>query len=248
VTLALALCGTDGIVLAADSQATLMTDGAWTRREVEKLYVLGGRIAWAGAGTVGAIQRVEYELRAWEDEITRAFAKSHELGAQHISQRVNDVQRKVASETIGKPSNSGSSYVFAGYGAAGQFILEFDVDGVREWSERNGFTAIGSGALYAVHDYQRHSHHALLSSNLVQLQALAYRTVENAISTAALGLGGAIRLAIVTRSGACLLDGKAIEAVKDTVDIWKRREVEIFAELGLPAVEQETVRSEPPAE
>ena len=253
MTLALAICCRDGIVFAADSQSTLLTPGQYTRQDTEKLYLLGDRIAWAGAGTVGAIQRVEHVLTQQAGDIVRAFSSSHELGARKIHSRVSAVQREVAAEILGDPMEEGTSaYLFGGYGASGQFLLEIDSSGVRQWCERGHFTAIGSGAIYAVHAYRSIAHYRLPSLSLVQAQAFAYRTVENAIATAALGLGGATRLVTVTPAGAGALGDTDIKAVQDTVDIWKQREVEILAELHPATAEAEAVRAgeldEPPSE
>jgi 20S proteasome alpha/beta subunit len=254
LTLALAICCKDGIVLAADSQSTLSTQGQPTRQHTEKLYVLGGRVAWAGSGTVGAIQRVEPELARCAGEVLSAFSRNHEQGAREIFRRVNAVQKQVASEVIGDPAaTGGSSYLFGGYGAAGQFLLEVSDDGVRQWSERNGFTAIGSGDIFAVHAYRSVSHYKLPNLGLVQAQALAYRTVENAIATAAFGLGGDIRLALVTPSSAYVMSDTDVKAVQDTVDIWKQREVDILSELAsageeASAASENDEAAEPPSE
>lgn len=255
MTLALAICCKDGIVLAADSQSTLSTQGQPTRQYTDKLYVLGGRIAWAGSGTVGAIQRVEPELVRHATDILVAFTRHHELGAQEVFRRVNAIQRRVASEVLGDAATTGtSSYLFGGYGAVGQFLLEIAPDGVRQWCQKSGFTAIGSGDIFAIHAYRSVAHYKLPNLSLVQAQALAYRTVENAIATAAYGLGGEIRLAVVTPSSAYLLSETDTRAVQDTVDIWKQREVDILEELGpapleppVPAAPAAPV-AEPPSE
>jgi 20S proteasome alpha/beta subunit len=250
VTLALAICCRDGIVLAADSQSTLLTPGQYTKQDTEKLYVLGDRIAWAGAGTVGAIQRVEHTVNRHAAEIVRAFAQDHELGARKIHTRVSAVQREVAAEILGDPEQEGASaYLFGGYGASGQWLLEIDSSGMRQWCERGHFTAIGSGSIYAVHAYRSIEHYRLPSLSLVQAQAFAYRTVENAIATAALGLGGAVRLATVTPAGACALGDTDLKAVQDVVDIWKQREVEILGELDpVAAPPAPAAVDEPPSE
>ena len=248
MTLALAICCRDGIVFAADSQSTLLTPGQYTKQDTEKLYVLGDRIAWAGVGTVGAIQRVDHVLTQQAGDIIRAFSQSHEMGARRIHLRVAAVQREVAAEVLGDPLEEGTSaYLFGGYGAAGQFLLEIDSSGVRQWCERGHFTAIGSGAIYAVHAYRSIAHYRLPSLSLVQAQAFAYRTIENAIATAALGIGGAARLVTVTPDGACVLSDTDLKAVQDTVDIWKQREVEILAELEQAAPANGELQ-EPPSE
>jgi 20S proteasome alpha/beta subunit len=250
LTLALAVRCRDGIVVAADSQSTLLTAGQWTRLEADKLNVLGGRIAWAGSGQLGAVQRVELELEAHVREILAAFQVSHELGAREVFRRVNGVQKQVFAEMVGDPGAGGSSYLFAGYGAAGPFLLEIDADGGRQWSDRRSFAAIGSGAIYAIHASRGIAHQRLPSLSLVQAEALAYRTVENAIATAALGLGGTVRLTVVTPSGAAILDETELKAVQDIVDIWKQREVEILQELGSVADEPTPAPAppEPPSE
>lgn len=249
MTLALAIRCRDGIVLAADSQSTLLTAGQWTRLDADKLNVLGGRIAWAGSGAIGAVQRVELELEAHAREIVAAFEVSHELGAREVFRRVNSVQKQVFTEAVGDPTNVGSSYLFAGYGASGPFLLEIDSDGGRQWSDRHSFAAIGSGAIYAIHASRSIAHYRLPALSLVQAQALAYRTVENAIATAALGLGGATRLLVVTPSGASVLARTELEAVRDIVGIWKQREVEILQELGSSASEEaSSAPREPPLE
>jgi 20S proteasome alpha/beta subunit len=248
LTLALAICCRDGIVLAADSQSTLLTPGQYTKQDTEKLYVLGGKIAWAGAGTVGAIQRVEHALSQHTGDIVRAFSQGHELGARKIHSRVSAVQREIAAEVLGDPAEEGASaYLFGGYGAAGQWLLEIDSAGMRQWCEQSHFTSIGSGAIYAVHAYRSIAHYRLPALSLVQAQAFAYRTVENAIATAALGLGGAVHMATVTPRGACALGDTDLMAVQDTVDIWKQREVEIMDELD-PTAHVPAPTGEPPRE
>jgi 20S proteasome alpha/beta subunit len=248
VTLALAICCRDGIVFAADSQSTLSTVGQPTKQDTQKLYVLADRIAWAGSGSVGSIQRVEPELVERAAEIVVAFSKGHEEGARAIFTRVNALQKRVASEVLGDASTGASAYLFGGHGVAGQFLLEITADGVRQWCERSGFTAIGSGDIFAVHAYRSVSHYELPKLSLVQAQALAYRTVENAIATAAYGLGGDIRLSVATASGAHMLSETDIRAVQDIVDIWKQREVDILEELVTEAPHIVEDFAEPPSE
>jgi 20S proteasome alpha/beta subunit len=248
VTLALAICCRDGIVFAADSQSTLLTSGQTTKQDAEKLYVLGDRIAWAGSGALGAIQRVELALRSHVWEIVRAFSQSHEHGAQAVFDRVNVVQKAVAAEVVGEPGAGGSAYLFGGYGTAGQFLLEISADGVRQWGEKNHFTAIGSGDIFAVHAYRSISHYSLASLSLVLAQALAYRTVANAIATAAFGLGGAVRLSVVTPAGASIVPEGDLEAVRDLVALWEQREVELLADLDAPPASPANDPTDPPRE
>jgi hypothetical protein len=115
------------------------------------------------------------------------------------------------------------------------------------------YAAVGSGDVFALHAIRSVAHYDILALGRVQAQALAYRTIDNAINTAAFGLGGPVQLLVVNNGRASLLSKTEIEAVRDLVDLWKRREVETLASLsavepgaaaGMPAPPVE----EPPEE
>jgi hypothetical protein len=149
---------------------------------------------------------------------------------------------------VGDPGSGGSAYLFGGYGVAGQFLLEISADGVRQWGEKNNFTAIGSGDIFAVHAYRSISHYSLASMSLVLAQALAYRTVANAIATAAFGLGGAVRLSVVTPASAYIVPEGDLEAVRDLVALWEQREVELLAGLDAAQPAPASDSADPPSE
>ena len=62
MTLVLAIRCREGVVLASDGQATTDAAGQPTRQPVRKLFDLGGRIAWGGAGRVGLQQTLVERL------------------------------------------------------------------------------------------------------------------------------------------------------------------------------------------
>jgi 20S proteasome alpha/beta subunit len=233
MTLALALCCKQGIVLAADSQATMQTSGQATKTgAVEKLFVLHKKIAWAGSGPAGVIQRLTVELEKHSGDIVRGFEKGHELGAIEIHKRVNEIQKRVHDETVGDWKATGSEYIFAGFGKDGPFLLEISGQSARQWHHGTGFTAIGSGDVFAMHGWRSVSHYDISSLTLDQAQALAYRTVDNVIATAAFGIGGAVQMCVVTETSAAVSDKTQLEAVQDLIDIWKQREIDVMGELA----------------
>lgn len=65
-------------------------------------------------------------------------------------------------------------------------------------------------------------------------KALAYRAVENTCTSAAHGVGLPVQMAVVTADGVELVsDGDESHTnVKDTVDLWKAKEVEVLGELA----------------
>jgi proteasome beta subunit len=233
MTLAIALCCKDGIVLAADSQATMQTKGQPTKRDaVEKLFVLDKKLAWAGSGPEGVIQRVTLELDKHSGDITRGFERGHEAGANEIHKRVNEIQKRVYEETVGDKKATNSEYIFAGFGKEGPFLLEIGPESARQWHHTGGFTAIGSGDVFAMHGWRSVSHYEVKSLTLDQAQALAYRTVDNVIATAAFGIGGAVQMCVVTMTSATVSDKTQLDAVQDLIDIWKQREMDVLGELA----------------
>lgn len=69
MTLVLAIRCREGVVLASDGQATTDAAGQPTRLAVQKLFDLGGRIAWGAAGSVGLQQALAERLDEEEDAV-----------------------------------------------------------------------------------------------------------------------------------------------------------------------------------
>lgn len=95
--------------------------------------------------------------------------------------------------------------LFVGYAREGPFILDISPSGSRHFSDRP-HEAIGSGDIFALHAMRSVAHYDVANLPLECAQALAYRTVDNAIRTAAFGLGGRVQLLVVTptKKAACL--------------------------------------------
>jgi hypothetical protein len=72
--------------------------------------------------------------------------------------------------------------------------------------------------------------------------------VANAIATAAFGLGGAVRLSVVTPGGASIVPEGDLEAVRDLVPLWEQREVELLADLDAPPASAVGDPTDPPSE
>jgi 20S proteasome alpha/beta subunit len=245
MTLIVALECHEGLVMASESQSTLATQGQLTKASSSKLEILSHSIIWAGSGHVGTIQRVHAEIDKQGASIVREFAKGHEAGARELHKHVTGVQRQIAGEVL--PSAGGTyetGFLFTGYSKDGPYILECDGKGAREWQHPNHFATIGSGDIFAVHAWRSIAHHDIPSLSLAQAQALLYRTIEDAIATAAFGLGGQVQVCIASPGVAPhVLDREEMKAVQDLVEIWKAQEVDVLKGLG-PTSKAEP---EPPA-
>jgi 20S proteasome alpha/beta subunit len=251
VTLILALRHRDGLLLASDSQATAETAGQPTKQETSKLHVLGGKLAWGGSGSVGLIQRVQCELEPKANETAQGMAKH---AAEHIARGifpvVNEIQQKAIKEHVppfGKVPQS-VAFLFVGYAKDGPFILEVSASGTRQFHSVP-LAAIGSGEIFAAHAMHAVAHYDVASLTRDLALAVAYRTIDDAIETAAFGLGGKVQLIAVTKDGAKALGGQEVKAVQDLVDLWKIKEVETLGSLSPAAPPSESAPAEePPSE
>jgi 20S proteasome alpha/beta subunit len=233
VTLIVALECRDGLVLASESQSTLMTQGQLTKAVATKLSILAG-IMWAGSGPIGVIQRAEYELEKQSGNISSEFRKGGEPGAKELHKYVNAVQRQAALEAMPSAGQAfDTAFLFAGYSRDGPFILECDQKGGRQWQHPFHFAAIGSGDIFAVHAWRSVAHYDIANLSLAQAEALGYRTIQDAVATAAFGLGGQVQMCIATKAdGPRHMDKTEVDAIDDAVKLWKQREVEALGALA----------------
>jgi hypothetical protein len=177
----------------------------------------------------------------------KEFAKGRESGAKELHAIVNTIQRQVAKEILGAGEAYETGFLFAGYSKEGPFILECDRKGPREWHHGRNFAAIGSGDIFAVHAWRSVAHYDIGGLGLVQAQALAYRTIEDAVATAALGLGGQVQVCVASAGGAPhILDRAEIQAVEDLIKLWKAGEVEVLGGLAQTVTKTGTEPSDTP--
>jgi hypothetical protein len=106
---------------------------------------------------------------------------------------------------------------------------------------------MGSADAFAFYAMRSVSHFAIPDMTQAQALALAYRTIENTISTAAFGVGGTVQMLVARPERVWCLDGTEIAAAQDTVNIWKTEEVRILGALGAPPTARPAVE-EPPTE
>jgi len=250
VTIVLALKYKGGLLLASDSQATAGTQGQPSKGDAQKLFVLGETVGWAGSGATGLIHRVRDELEREAEAICGALRKRPaQVGSERIFAIVNRHQHQAAKEHV--PSGGGPAEVvaalFVGYdGRAVPFIFEISAGGQRGFHEH--YDSIGSADIFAWHAIRSvENYYNLPDLNRDLAMALAYRTIDNAIRTAAFGIGPPIQLLEVTPEGAHCLDETEVKAVADIVDLWRAKEVATLATLLQPEAPAASP-AEPPTE
>jgi 20S proteasome alpha/beta subunit len=226
MTLVLALCAQDGVVLASDGQATTAS-GMPTRTVVEKLDILHGRIAYGCAGPAGMRQWV---VDALEKEFTTAdLDASFDDLRKRLHQVVNGVQKKAENAFIRHRQFDEApvfEMLFAGFSANEPWIYEVSREGLdeRHWVGE----AIGQGCEFATYARVSAEHYRLNTHGLARVRLLAYRAVDDAIRTDAGGLALPIHMAQVTDGKAERLPPDQIERLNDAVSIWQNHEREVF--------------------
>lgn len=239
MTLILALACAEGIVVAADRQATFASAGQPTRVTEDKLWQLGDAPVVVGfSGVVGIAQNINAALDKPPKKYQKqSIVKSRGEFNKRISKVLKDAQRHFVriDPKAGEPE---CDTLIAGYTEGEPWILEINRNGIAEQHEHRGFHAIGSGEVFARFACAFMYEKEVRNLGLFPAQALAYRTIATAIDVAAWGLGGPIQMWVVDSKDVCRMDERQLQAVRDAVELWKKNERESLIEVVQPQHER----------
>jgi len=243
LTLVLALDCSDGLVLAADSQATLATQGQPVKQTTTKIYAQWSNVAWGASGDGGVIQNVENHLRS----IFAAANNFEALGRQaarqslvpQVAARLRSILQSQALNVAGQQPPL-TSYLFVGHFNDGPMILEIggnllDFDHLQGGV---GYSAIGSGDIFPYFALASLAHFNVQRRSLFEAKLLAYRVVDDAIKVAAQGLGHPVQMIEVTKPSRADQPGVArpltrdeVRIIEDKVEEWRLAESEVLGGL-----------------
>jgi 20S proteasome alpha/beta subunit len=232
VTLVLAIRCREGIVLASDGQATTDAAGQPTRLEVQKLFVLGGRIAWGAAGSVGLQQALGERLDA---ELERVLAAADPRAA--LVDAVIPIQQRALRDFVPHPGAHPPDLacVFCWLDPDGSARI-FSVP--RTGSDHQlheGHAAVGTGDIFADFAMVSVAHLGTPELSLEQAKMVALKAIADAIDVAAVYLGRPIQMIVVTAGGVREVPRAEIEGgLSDSVDAWKVRQRETLGPLAPP--------------
>jgi len=231
--------------MASDSQAVQFASGQPVRLESgDKLHLLERGIAWGATGHEGTIQQVKAALDAKASTIYKAFKNNtKEEGAQLLHSSLLPVQQATMKRYIKEMDPQGQEApiigaIFCGYGREGPFMIECNKAGGWQFHHRP-FFAVGSADVFALYAMTSVAHYGVETLTEKQALALAYRTVSSAIETAAFGIGGEVQIVKINKDRALRLEKAELESLKDTVTIWKQKEVEALGGLSAAAAPAE---------
>src|SRR5205823_14792048 len=124
---------------------------------------------------------------------------SPEDGLGRIQQVMNPLQQEAVKEFVNVPRREAAqaAAIFVGYSKGKPFLAAIETSGAYGFSQLPYF-AIGSGDIFANHAMRSVAHFPLEELDQGQAMALAYRTIENTIAAAAIGIGGSVQLLAAT--------------------------------------------------
>lgn len=247
MTVILALKSAGGLVLATDSQATAqMPGGQAIKMDAVKLVQHESHVLWAGTGAQGCSQRVELMLRENRERIKPELEMTH-LGTG-IHTCANTIQKKSRSAYVQyTPQAQVEAWggIFCGLASDGLFIQEVDLNG--GWQFHPEFAATGSGYDFALLAASSVKHHNVGTKSLDHAKVLAYRAIEMTCNASAFGVGLPVQMGVVTEEGASVLDEGEIKGLEETVNLWKKAEVDALGvALGGSGGEQEAADEDDP--
>jgi proteasome beta subunit len=233
MTLVLAIRCREGVVLASDGQATTDAAGQPTRLAVQKLFDLGGRIAWGAAGSVGLQQALAERLAG---EAERVLDEADPRVA--LVDAVIPIQQRALRDFVPHPGAPPPDLacVFCWVDRRGAPRI-FSVP--RTGSDHQlheGHAAVGTGDIFADFAMVSVAHLGTPSLTLEQAKMVALKAIQDAISVAAVYLGEPIQMSVVTGRGVRPVPRAEIQGgLSDSVDAWKVRQRETLGPLAPPA-------------
>jgi proteasome beta subunit len=261
MTLILALDCADGLLLASDGQATVSTGGQPVKTEADKLRRPWSNMGWGASGPVSVAQLVEQALGKHHSQATFFEKKTIAQIREAIAKTVTDTVRQAYQQHYQIPNQPGpdAEFLFVGDASDGPFMLEIHRNLLHTDHIKTGYTAIGSGDIFPYYAMAALKHYQVKQRPLREVKLIACRILEDAINTAAFGLGEPIQMIEIEKgkAGQCGVATKLrradIQVLRDGVTQWKELEGESLTQfVGIRPIEDTAVTvpdaEEPPLE
>lgn len=245
MTVVLGLRCADGLILATDSQGTASMPGGYpVRIRTPKIHQVGESLLFAGTGSQGIGQRVEAALRNNLTKLNKKQPRA-KLGVE-IFRIVNPLQKEAEASYVQVPQASMPVWggIFCGQSSEGPYLLEIDLNGTWQFHDTQPFTATGSGHAFAHLAISSVLHYEVEKQPLQIAQMLAYRAIENVCLASAFGVNVPVQMGVLADDEITILDDGQLKALEDSVNLWKRKEVETLGGLAPRRETEDLVPSE----
>jgi proteasome beta subunit len=229
VTIVIALCCKNGVVMASDSQASDTAIGV--RFTTAKVFKLTNRSVWGGTGDGQTIT-----------EIDAAFQqnKAKLAGAQDIAPELVNAMRPVLARRYGNVIQApnwhqvqpATAALACGYHQGkGCWIVEVDPNCVYTHYGSRGFHAVGSAAGFALLGGALLAHFRPAEKPLDHGKLIAYRVISAAIDTSAAGVGHPIQMWYVDAAGVHEVTKDEFGVIRDSVGAWQQEEEVLLEQI-----------------
>jgi hypothetical protein len=235
VTLVVGLRGTDGVVLASDSQATY----GELKQSQTKLFRTAYGVIWGSAGPFSATQDLYTALEAAElpPNPNRERAKAAIQAAMRVT-----IDR-LPDEGGVKPAFEA---LFAWYdgGEARHYLLRGTRNGHTEFDQTYG--AIGSAENLGRFGFTRTEFMRFPTLPVETTRLITYMVAEEAVKASSKGVDLPIQLALVSRGEARVLRADEVEGTSNAVGFYRERQRELLTGGSqLPGDGQPGIRPRP---
>jgi 20S proteasome alpha/beta subunit len=251
MTLIVGFVGSDGAVMASDSQAS-EEDKTW--HEVPKIWEESGLLfGYSGNTAVGDPITAALAQHLKDKDLHQNRWKIKALlcsitGPVMAGEYKNYVPKVEAGHVPGKLAGT---LLVLGRDEDGYWLMDVNYNNVATFHDQRGFHAIGSGSAAAQMARGLLSHYEPAERRVKQLRLIAYRTVEACIGHLDLGVGGAIQLWSSTDGGDFTeASGEDLKEVAHGVSQWALIEQESLDKVirqaeGEPEPKEESEVPEP---
>lgn len=236
MTLVIALACKNGITMASDGQATIVSSGGPVKTQTEKIFKINQNTLFGASGDVGAIQK-SYELIKNIKELEKDLTTSIKIV---IKEKLSELYKKEIEpivrfhQSLGIPPQQIrppiADIIIAKFFEDNRKIIWHITPDCRDESlEDLGYGCTGNGDIFA---------HTLLkefdikSMEIEEGKLIAYNTIKLGIEVGAYGLGEPIYIwtLVKEKNGIEIkkLSEEEIMALNDTWLSWKETQRELF--------------------
>lgn len=226
MTLILAIPTAQGIVLASDTQYT----SGEVRTTGPKIYPLNGQCAWAGAGEIALIQRVQEAIEA--ASARHSLADLRDSLARMVQQSVRallelDVLTEfVQSDPALLLSLHPGDFIFAEFNQGQPRMLHITSSGTPEWI--SSLFASGNGANFAYALMQKYQSAQL---SLESASLLAFKVIDETIQVGAYGLDYPIDIWLIRETGLARLEEKELLLLAEATETLRQKEIRLLRQV-----------------
>ena len=229
MTLILTIPTDGGIVMASDTQYT----SGEVRSSGPKIYPLNAQCAWAGAGEVALIQRVQESIsdipaRHGLNDLRDTLARAVQQAVRSLLE-LDVLTEFVQSDPSLLLSLHAGDFIFAEYRDESPRLLHIAANGTPEWIK--GSFASGNGANFAYALMQKYQD---IELSLETAALLAYRVIEETIQVGAFGIDFPIDIWLIGPTGINRLEAADFEQLALASQTLRDKEVRLLRQIQIP--------------